>query len=78
VRVNKPLPYFIFKDEIDIHLYVNDITFRRQEEALDWMLRRKDKDWEKIVKILLDENTESLVEKINLEKNVDVDRFNNL
>ena len=53
IWVNKPLPFFVLKDEVDIHLFVNDVTFRRQEEALDWMLKRKDQQWARIVTLLL-------------------------
>jgi hypothetical protein len=35
VWVNKPLYKFILKEKVDIHLFVNDITFRRWLEGLE-------------------------------------------
>ena len=48
VWVNKPIPYFVFKKEVDLHLYVNDITFRRQLEGLEIFKKRK---WKLLYKL---------------------------
>ena len=44
VWVNKPLYKFILKEEVDIHLFVNDITFRRWLEWLDLLEKWKRQD----------------------------------
>ena len=44
VWVNKPLYKFVLKEEVDIHLFVNDITFRRWLEALELLEKWKRQD----------------------------------
>ena len=41
VWVQKPLPPFVFKGVVDVQLYVNDVTFRRQLEGLELFKKRK-------------------------------------
>jgi len=41
VWVNKPFPEWILKSNVDLHLFVNDVTFKRQEEALDLLPKFK-------------------------------------
>ena len=41
IWINKPFPDRILKSNVDIHLFVNDITFKRQEEALDLLPKLK-------------------------------------
>ena len=41
VWVNKPFPDWVLKADVDLHLFVNDITFKRQEEALDLLPKIK-------------------------------------
>ncbi len=53
VWISEPISYWVFKNEVDLHLYVNDITFRRWEEGLDYMLKKRWKDWEMFLKVLL-------------------------
>ncbi|UFX82717.1 IGHMBP2 family helicase [Candidatus Absconditicoccus praedator] len=44
VWLNTPIPRFVFKDSLTLHLYVNDITFYRQKTCLDFFFKRKDQD----------------------------------
>ena len=41
VWVNKPFPTWLRKSYVDIHLFVNDVTFKRQQEALDLLHKFK-------------------------------------
>ncbi len=44
VWLNTPIPRFVSKDSLTLHLYVNDITFYRQKTCLDFFFKRKDQD----------------------------------
>lgn len=44
IWVNKPFPAWLTKSNVDVHLFVNDITFKRQLEALDLLPKLKIED----------------------------------
>jgi len=57
VWVNKPFPTWLTKSYVDMHLFVNDVTFKRQQEALtllpkilkiDEKLRIDDYMWDRV------------------------------
>ncbi len=44
VYVEKPIPDWVWKKQVDISLFINDITFKRQQDALDRLWKKKDFD----------------------------------
>jgi len=55
VWLYKPLPWWLTSQKVDLQLFVNDITFKRQEEALEYLLKLKGAKREQLAKILLGE-----------------------
>ncbi len=58
VWVQKPLPPFVFKGVVDVQLYVNDVTFRRQLEGLEIFKKRKWRLFEKLKDLFLGKKVE--------------------
>ena len=66
VWVNTPIPRFISKNDVTLHLYVNDITFYRQKTCLDFFFKRKDQDGEKLKEVVFnDKPTDQDFEEIS-------------
>ena len=49
VWVQNPVPNFIFKEKIDIHLFVNDITFKRRAEWIQLFVKSKRENLKNII-----------------------------
>ncbi len=81
VWVNKPYPVWVKKTNIDLHLFVNDVTFKRQEEWLDRLRKNYKKfnykflienwDWQKDKIVLLKKPKVKNLDKVdNLDINL--------
>lgn len=53
VWISKPFSSVIFDKNLSLHLFINDITYKRQKKALDFMLQRKTEEWKDTIDFLL-------------------------